>query len=143
MDAPFPFGFPFHTAVYLTLLVATWVLHVAFMHYVLGGALYLAACTVGLGRRSDSSTAATLLREWLPFALSAAITAGIAPLLFAQVVYQQRFYTANLLLFYRWMAILPALLIAFYLLYLLKAQAPVLQWMAFRITAKLVVCGCF
>ncbi|MFO1094284.1 MAG: hypothetical protein U0992_13410 [Planctomycetaceae bacterium] len=143
MHAPFPFGFPFHTAVYLTLLVATWVLHVAFMHYVLGGAVYLAVRTVSQGRRADGCTPATLLREWLPFVLSAAITAGIAPLLFAQVVYQQRFYTANLLLFYRWLAILPALLVAFYLLYLLKAQAPVLQRLAFRITAKLAVCGCF
>ena len=142
MDAPFPFGFPLPTAVYLTLLVATWVLHVVFMHYVLGGSVYLALRTLVLGNRSEDSTPATLLREWLPFLLSAAITAGIAPLLFAQVAYQQRFYTANLLLFYRWMAILPALLIAFYMLYLLKARAAVLRRTAFRVTAKLTICAC-
>ncbi len=52
--------------------------------------------------------------------LSAAITAGVAPLLFVQILYQRAFYTANLLLFHRWMAILPALLVGFYALYLLK-----------------------
>ncbi|MBL8852290.1 MAG: hypothetical protein JNG89_21640 [Planctomycetaceae bacterium] len=142
MDAPFPFGFPFNTAVYLTLLVGTWVLHVVFMHYVLGGTAYLAVRTVCLGNRAETSTTATLLREWLPFVLSAAITAGIAPLLFAQVAYQHRFYTANLLLFYRWLAILPALLFAFYLLYLLKSQSTILHRAVFRITSKVIVCAC-
>lgn len=143
MDAPFPFGFPLHTAIYLSLLVGTWVLHVVFMHYVLGGTAYLAVRTVWMGNRAETGTAATLLREWLPFVLSAAITAGIAPLLFAQVTYQHRFYTANLLLFYRWLAILPALLLGFYLMYLLKSQAAILNRAALRVLAKLIVCACF
>jgi len=143
MDAPFPFGFPWQTAFYLTLLVATWVLHVAFMHYVLGGSLYLAIRTVFDGNRPDTCTTAQLLREWMPFLLSAAITAGIAPLLFAQIVYQHRFYSANLLLFYRWLAILPALLIAFYLLYVLKARFAFVQRASIRLVVKLIVCGCF
>src|SRR5690606_20316590 len=130
------------TAVYLTLFVGTWVLHVVFMHYVLGGSLYLVGRTLVHGNRAEQIAPAALLREWLPFLLSAAITAGIAPLLFAQVAYQHRFYTANLLLFYRWLAILPALLIAFYMLYLLKAHAAVLQRPAFRVIAKLTIVVC-
>jgi hypothetical protein len=142
MDAPFPFGFPAPTALYLTLLVATWMLHVVFMHYVLGGSIYLALRTLRRGERHDAGATVSLLREWMPFILSAAITAGIAPLLFAQVVYQQRFYTANLLLFYRWLAILPALLIAFYLLYVLKAHVAFVQQAAVRLVVKLIVCAC-
>ena len=38
-----------------------------------------------------------------------------------QVLYQPRFYTANLLLFHRWMAIVPVLIVGFYLLYLGKS----------------------
>jgi len=143
MDAPFPFGFPGPTALYLTLLVATWMLHVVFMHYVLGGSIYLAIRTLRGGRNHDTCATVSLLREWMPFILSAAITAGIAPLLFAQVVYQQRFYTANLLLFYRWLAILPALLVAFYLLYVLKAKFALVQHASVRLVVKLIVCACF
>jgi hypothetical protein len=62
------------------------------------------------------------LRQWLPFVLSAAITAGVAPLLFLQILYQREFYTANLLLFNRWMAILPVLIVGFYALYLTKGE---------------------
>ncbi|MEZ4365686.1 MAG: hypothetical protein R2939_05295 [Kofleriaceae bacterium] len=64
---------------------------------------------------------ATSARSWLPFALGGGITAGVAPLLFLQVLYQERFYTANLLLAHRWMAIIPALVVGFYLLYLHKS----------------------
>ena len=52
----------------------------------------------------------------------AAITAGVAPLLFVQVLYPRHFYTANLLLSWRWMVLVPALIAAFYLLYLLKSE---------------------
>src|SRR5690606_9115623 len=41
-------------------------------------------------------------------------------ILFIQLLYKHPFYTANLLLFHRWMAILPVLIVAFYLLYLQK-----------------------
>lgn len=143
MDAPFPFGFPGPSALYLTLLVATWVLHVIFMHYVLGGSVYLAIRTLRHGERTETCATVSLLREWMPFVLSAAITAGIAPLLFAQIAYQHRFYSANLLLFYRWLAILPALLIAFYLLYVLKAQFAFVQRVSVRLAVKFVVCLCF
>lgn len=116
MDAPFPFGLPLPTAVYLVLYLATLMVHIAFMNYVLAGAAYLAATAPARG-----GPVTAMLRDWMPFMLSAAITAGIAPLLFLQVLYKEQFYTANLLLFFRWMAILPALIAGFYLAYLLKA----------------------
>ncbi|MCK6485831.1 MAG: hypothetical protein HUU22_18355 [Phycisphaerae bacterium] len=123
MDAPFPFGFPTATAFYLTLYVLTLVVHVVFMNYVVAGTAYLAWRSwrgpVAAGGAGDPI--AEVLRDWMPFALSAAITAGVAPLLFVQILYQRPFYTANQLLFHRWMAILPVLIVGFYLLYLLKS----------------------
>jgi hypothetical protein len=126
MDRVFPLGFPFPTAFYLTLYVLTLVIHVIFMNYVLAGAGYLAAIGVGRwwGRLGGSEPSADvvfdILRDWMPFMLGAAITAGVAPLLFVQILYKENFYTANLLLFHRWMAILPVLIVGFYLLYVLK-----------------------
>ncbi len=126
MDAPFPFGFPFSTALYLTLYLLTWVFHVLFMNYLLAGSFYLFGANLSGFLRPAASrqrgAAERILADWLPFALSAAITAGVAPLLFLQILYPRRFYTANLLLFHRWMAILPALVAGFYLLYLLKSR---------------------
>ena len=120
MDAPFPSGLPLPTAAYLALYLVTLWVHIAFMNYVLAGSATLAAGLVVGGRSSKEHPVCALLRDWMPFMLSAAITAGIAPLLFLQVLYQEQFYTANLLLFFRWMAILPALILGFYLGYLLK-----------------------
>lgn len=123
MNTIFPFGLPGATQWYLALYLATLLMHVAFMNYVLAGTMVLAAGGVrGRLGAGDSGPILRVLKDWMPFSLSAAITAGIAPLLFIQVLYQREFYTANLLLFHRWMAILPVLIVAFYLLYLLKAK---------------------
>lgn len=122
MDTAFPFGFPASTAVYLALYVVTLVIHVIFMNYVLAGTGYLAVVSiVSRGELLEDATS-NILRDWMPFALSATITAAIAPLLFVQVLYKKAFYTANLLLVHRWMIMLPILVVGFYLLYVLKAQ---------------------
>ncbi|QDU86765.1 hypothetical protein Pla175_01150 [Pirellulimonas nuda] len=122
----FPFNQPPPTAFYVALYMATLVLHVVPMCYVLGGQTWLA--TVGLWEAARGPASAPVrgisaaLRDWMPLALAVTITAGVAPLLFLQVLCQTPFYTANLLLFHRWMAILPVLIAAFYLLYLQKSK---------------------
>ncbi len=124
MNAIFPFGLPHPTAVYVNLFLLTFVLHQTFMHYVLAGSLYLTWATIRQGCTThliEQPLAATL-RDWMPFLLSAAITAGVAPLLFIQIVYQYQFYTANLLLWWRWGVVVPVLIVAFYLLYLIKSR---------------------
>lgn len=123
MSGVFPGQLPWPTAGYVVLYLATLLLHAVFMSYVLAGALMVAVGKVSaLLRGRESGTLLKILVDWLPFALSAAITAGIAPLLFVQILYQEEFYTANLLSFHRWMAILPVLIVAFYLLYVLKVR---------------------
>ncbi|MCE2884046.1 MAG: hypothetical protein LW806_03970 [Planctomycetaceae bacterium] len=115
---------PTNTVVYLALLIATYALHAVFMNYTFGGMLWTAVAALR-GRYSEGAprdTLATVVRDWLPSAVSAAVTAGIAPLLFVQIVYQRSFYTANILLFNRWMALLPALIVAVYAMYVVKAH---------------------
>jgi hypothetical protein len=120
VETLFPFGFPAPTARYLALYVVTLAVHVIFMNYVLAGTAYVLVQT--LRRTGTQSVIAATLRDWMPFALSGAITAGVAPLLFVQVLYPVPFYTANLLLAPGWMLILPALVTAFYLAYLIKSR---------------------
>ncbi|HKB02274.1 MAG TPA: hypothetical protein VKD90_08645 [Gemmataceae bacterium] len=117
MDAVFPFGFPSATAFYLAVYVLTLAVHVVFMNYVLAGSAIVAGSA--LMRRDERVV--RVLKDWLPVMLSGAITAGVAPLLFIQILYKQAFYTANLLLFHRWMLILPVLIVGFYALYLMKS----------------------
>jgi len=121
----FPFDQPQPTAFYLFWYLVTLVLHVVPMNYVLAGSTYLAVLSFGelCGRSMGLHRAvADKLRDWMPFALGVTITAGVAPILFVQILYKKAFYTANLLLFNRWMAILPVLIVAFYLLYVQKSK---------------------
>jgi len=95
-----------------------------FMNCVLAGTAYLAVVGVFNGapiRGERRTSLADILRDWMPFMLSATITAGVAPLLFLQVLYKSSFYSAHLLLFHRWMLILPVLILGFYALYVLKS----------------------
>ena len=100
-------------SLWLGLYLATFALHAVFVSSVAIGSAY------ALVRKDEL---AGKLRDWLPFMLGAGITAGVAPLLFLQLLYQRRFYTANLLLGPRWAAVVPALIVGFYALYLAKAS---------------------
>ncbi len=136
MDTIFPFGFPSATAFYLTLFVGTLILHVLFMNFVVAGTGWLAwaslrgqlwfAKSVSESNKLPA-TGTSLLADWIPSMLSGAITAGVAPLLFVQILYQKEFYSANLLLSHRWMSILPVLILGFYALYILRTG-----WLARR-----------
>ncbi len=104
---------------WLALYVLTFALHAMFVSFVVVGTAY---ALVQALRHSDDPVAERV-RDHLPFMLGLGITAGVAPLLFLQLLYQERFYTANLLLGPRWGAVVPALILGFYALYLAKANA--------------------
>lgn len=135
MDRVFPFGLPGPTALYLSLYVVTLAVHAVLVGYVLAGSGYVAVTTVWPGRSRD--VLRPLLKDWLPFVLGAAITAGVAPLLFLQILYKESFYTANLLLFHRWMAVVPVLIVGFYALYLNKTERAA----SFRPVLRIAIAG--
>ena len=136
---PFPLAYAWPQGLYLALYVVTLAAHAAFIGYVLAGSGYAAVAALR-GRRDP---VADVLRDWLPFALGAGITAGVAPLLFVQILYQERFYTANLLLFHRWMALVPALIAGFYLLYLHKAERVTRPGLRAAVIAAAALCFLF
>lgn len=120
-------------SLWLVLYLASFALHAVFVSYVAAGTAY--ALVAALRRGPDPI--ADRVRDWLPFMLGAGITAGVGPLLFLQLLYQRRFYTANLLMGPRWGAVVPALILGFYALYLAKASG---RW---RTLALGVGTGCF
>ena len=120
-------------SLWLALYLLTFALHAVFVSYVAAGTGYALVAAV---RRSADPIAARA-RDWLPFMLGAGITAGIGPLLFIQLLYQRRFYTANLLMGPRWGAVVPALIVGFYALYVAKAAA---RWRTLALAAGL---ACF
>src|SRR6185295_12063024 len=93
-------------------------LHAVFVSYVAAGTAYALVAAI----RKTADPIAARARDWLPFMLGAGITAGVGPLLFLQLLHQRRFYTANLLMGPRWGAVVPALIVGFYALYLAKAS---------------------
>jgi hypothetical protein len=141
MDRAFPFGLPGSTALYLCLYIGTLAVHAVLIGYVLAGSGYVALTSLWPGRSRDAVR--PLLVDWLPFVLGAAITAGVAPLLFLQVLYKESFYTANLLLFHRWMAVVPVLTLGFYALYLAKTERVATWPPVLRRAIAMVAFGCF
>jgi len=156
MTTLFPFGFPWPTAMYLALFVLTAAIYVVFMQYVLAGSIVLAVgYFTALVRRGtgaervrpirsglDSGLMQKVVRDWLPAILGLAIAAAIAPLLFLQVLYRREFYTASQLLFVRFLLLVPALIAAYLLLYLLKSQALAARGAAVRGLVALLACAC-
>lgn len=120
------------TTWWLALYIATFALHAVFASYVVIGTLY--ALIARLRGRAD--TIAETTRDRLPFMLGLAITAGVAPLLFLQLLYQRHFYSANLIAGPRFGAIIPALIVGFYALYLASRASR-------RTVALAVAAACF
>src|SRR6185295_13781800 len=107
---------------WLGLYVLTLALHAVFVGYVLIGAAYATVQALRGAMRPESKTSddplAAQIRDYLPFMLGCGITAGVAPLLFLQLLYQRHFYSTNLVMGPRWGAVVPALIAGFYALYL-------------------------
>jgi hypothetical protein len=117
-----PTPLPGPTWLFHFLLVFTFVLHLVFMNLTLGGTWIAAiANTLSGGRTDDYRT--VLSRRLMAintYGISLTITTGIAPLLFVQVLYQQFFYTATILIGWVWFTLLLSLMFGYYAAYLYK-----------------------
>jgi hypothetical protein len=155
MNALFPFGFPWPTAIYLALYVVTAAIYMIFMQYVVAGAIVLVVGYVAPGARrralggSSSPTRSGLgvivkvVRDWLPAVLGLAIATAIAPLLFLRILYTQQFDTTSLLLFSQFVLLVPVLIAACYMLYLVKSEALSRRWLRLRGLVASVAFACF
>jgi len=110
-------GWLFHV-----LLVFTFFLHMLFMNLTLGGTLLAVFAHVGGGGRRDDPRGALAARLMAVnnYGISLTITTGVAPLLFIQVLYQQYFYSATILIGGIWLGFLLLLFLGYYSAYLYK-----------------------
>ncbi len=99
------------------LWVLTFFIHLLFVNTVLGGTL-LAAAAGAAGR--GSREVRTLFVEVNSWVIALAVTFGIAPLLFIQVVLGRFFYSATILVGWAWFGVLILLTIGYYLNYVAK-----------------------
>jgi len=115
-------GLPGPPWLFHVLLVFTFFLHLVFMNLTLGGTLLALFAHLRGGGRSDDFRG-VLARRMMAinsYGISLTITTGIAPLLFMQLIYQQYFYTATILLASLWLAMLLFLTVGYYSAYLYK-----------------------
>lgn len=132
IPSPDPLGLPAPVPILIILLIVTQVLHFVFMNFVLGGSWYLVWLTLGKEPWKDRLAGRCL--NMMPVCLSMAITFGVAPLLFVQVLYGHFFYVSNVLMGWYWLGLLGLVMIAFYSIYVLKAQTE----SGFRVSSRAV-----
>lgn len=119
-----PVPFPAPLWLLKALLVAGFYLHALPMNVAVAGpflsGIYLLA---GKGRpESHATRAGHALAVSLPFFVSLAITQGIVPLLFLQLIYGPLYYTSSILMGAPWILLLALLLTGYYGLYLYKLK---------------------
>jgi hypothetical protein len=92
-----PAGIPSHPRVFQVLMVATWVLHIAFVQMTMGVA---ALSIVGFHRRDRHPhwhALSVAMTKAAKVGVSLLIVLGVAPLLFTQVIYDPQWYAASVL----------------------------------------------
>jgi hypothetical protein len=111
------------------LLQLTFLLHIVAMNVVLGGSIL--ALHWRFSRRPEGARQRAALLAFfakaLPVAVAAAVTFGVAPLLFVQVLYGRLFFTSSILMAWLWLAIVPLVILAYYGVYLLAFRGEALR----------------
>jgi hypothetical protein len=114
MNAPDLMALPAPPALFLVLFGLTFVVHMLFLG-LLVAALW---ARVGAEWGKRNSYAIEPLHRAGVLAFSTTITAGVAPLLFVQVLFGKYFYTSSITIGFPWLAIIGYLMVGFYSLYL-------------------------
>lgn len=120
IPAPDVLGLPAPAPLLLALMALTLAIHWLFIGAAVGSTGMVLLCSL---RRSQAAAgAAGALLTFLPFLLSMGVTMGIAPLLFVQVMYGNFFYSANVLLAWPWLGIVPLVIANLYLFYVARSR---------------------
>jgi hypothetical protein len=135
-----PLPQPGPTAVFRGLLLLTFLLHLLPMNVVLGGSVVALATRLG---RQDAAGHAARAVAWftqaLPTVVAAAVTFGVAPLLFLQVLYGRAFFGSAVLMAWPWLGVVPLLIVAYYAAYRSAMQSAAGGWAAPAVVTVIVV----
>ena len=113
---PIPFPAPYW--LFKLLLVITFVLHLLAMNTMFGGAVLAAVAKIKSKTDENYKRMFSDVSKKIPSFLAAAVTLGVAPLLFLQVIYGQYFYTSSAIIGCPWFLVVPMLIIAYYGFYI-------------------------
>ena len=97
-------------------LLLTFLLHIIAMNILLGGTI-LGLISYWRRERDNHRLLAKELSHLIPPAFATTVSLGIAPLLFAQVIYGHLFYSSSIIIGWWWWLIVPALIVAYYATY--------------------------
>lgn len=105
-------------------LTFTFFLHILFVNLTLGGSLLLLTSKYisKVYDKKHYNTIAEELGYLNTFNISLTVTTGVAPLLFVQTIYGNFFYTSSILLSFKWLFVLVAVILAYYFYYLYKLK---------------------
>ena len=115
-----PLAMPIPLWLSKVLIVVGFFLHAIPMKVVLGGT-FIAAFFLWFNGKNTYKAGKTLVTG-LPVILSFAITQGIVPLLFLQLIYGPLFYSSSIFMATFWISIIAILIVAYYILYIVKYQ---------------------
>jgi hypothetical protein len=101
--------------------IVTLSLHFVAVEMLLGG-LLLAILLSLFGKSGHSHVAAKALARRLTVVMTFVINLGVPPLLLAQVLYGRALYTSSVLIGIYWIAIVPTLILTYWLLYKFSAR---------------------
>lgn len=110
------------------LLVITFVLHLIPMNLVLGGSLLgaIARVRARARHRPHEAALAHVIVKSMPVLISAAVSMGVATLLFLQVLYGRAFFVSSVLMAWWWLGVILLLILAYYAAYLLAFREHVI-----------------
>jgi hypothetical protein len=113
---PVPLAAP--VALFWFFSILTFTLHLVPMSLVLGGSL-IGAVSRWKARSGDPRHAALagLIGKLMPVLIAAAVTLGVAALLFLQVLYGRVFFSSAIVMGWLWFAVVPLLIAGYYAAY--------------------------
>ena len=112
-----PIALPAPPLLLWSLLLLLFLLHVLPMNFVLGGSFIAVIARLRAATHGDSRRLARWMATLMPPMVATAVTFGVATLLFLQALYGRLFFSSSVILGWFWFAVVPILIIAYYLTY--------------------------
>jgi hypothetical protein len=116
-----PIPLPAPIWLFKLLHIVTLSLHFVAVEMLLGGLLLAVGLSLFKNSVAANTTARALARR-LTVVMTYVINLGVPPLLFAQVLYGRALYTSSVLIGIYWIAIVPLLMLCYWLLYQFSAR---------------------
>ena len=115
-----PIPLPAPVWLFKALHITTMALHFTAVQIMLGSLIL--ATMASMRRSATTNPVAPALAGRLPIVMTYVINLGVPPLLFSQVLYGRALYTSSVLIGFWWIAVIPLLIAAYWLLYQFAAR---------------------